>query len=171
MAAPSIVDGRFWPPMLMLRQCLCEALATHSPEAKLCWCAVIPGLPDLSGVVNGKGLAYVRFVGSQRSDGGVQATPSYDPCGEMLVATVEIGVYRCAPVAPPNKIVAGSAWEAVAEQQMSDHAAIQAALCCFRDRLADEGLDVPMMTGQSAAQGPEGGVVGLTYTMLMGQAL
>lgn len=172
MAAPAVVDMAFWPSMLTLRECLEESLLESSPDAALCMVAVIPGdAPDLSVVTGGKGLAYVRFGGAQRTTGGMLPSVEYSPCLDGQMASVEIATWRCAPVAGTNgRPVTQEAWLAATEQQMADHAAMRRALCCFTDRAQANDMDVQVLFSGSSAVGPQGGATGVVMQFMLSEA-
>lgn len=82
-----------------------------------------------------EGLAWVRATKVVHSS--TQNWPSADVipqggCGTKLLAvTLEIGIVRCAPTKPAQKIPSGEEWNAVAEATYLDYIAMERAICCF----------------------------------------
>lgn len=133
---PVVPDGSFWPQMLALRNCVCEELKVSAPDEPLCFCGVTVGAPDTSGVVNGKGAAWVSLAqnypyGQRFPQPNAEATT----CGSPMAAMLNVGVVRCWPVSssasgknPPTQ----RQQEKAAELVYSDMAALQRAICaCF----------------------------------------
>lgn len=156
------VDRRFWPLLLELRSCLCDALKESSPEHELCQCLVVPGIgPDPSAALSQKkGMAWVRLVNSYPSTSPPSPSSQMLPCHPQHAAQVEIGVLRCYPVPGPRGVLSAEVVEEAAELQMSDMAAMVRAVCCTeRDHVL----------GSYTPDGPAGGLYGGTWTVYFPQ--
>lgn len=82
------------------------------------------------------GLAWVRVVGVART-GPETDDPSFNTClhaGRRL--TLEMGTARCIPYGTVQRPTSCEDWTAAALRMDADHAAMEAALCCFRDAVS-----------------------------------
>ena len=108
-----------------------------------------------------EGLAWVRLAGVVPSS--TQNWPSADVtpqgnCGtKMLALNFEIGLVRCAPAKPADKMPSVEEWNAVAEATYLDYIAMTRAICCFQD-----GYRFLTLVGGYTPLGVDGNCVGGT---------
>jgi hypothetical protein len=168
-------DTRFWPGMVLLADCLCQQI-TDSGLPPVCFCGIIPGdavILDYCTSCDGDacGMAWVRLVsagpliGSPMAVGA--ANTGVNTCATLLVATIEVGIARCAPMpdddgAPPTM----ADQLAAAELHAADMAAVMRAIVCC------PGLDQRnMLLLDWAPIGPEGGCLGGRWQVMVGEAV
>ena len=81
------------------------------------------------------GLAWVRVAQIE----GLQdpSAPDFNTClhAERRL-TLEVGTARCIPTGDVTRPTSCDAWTLAALQMDADHAAMEAALCCFRDTVS-----------------------------------
>jgi hypothetical protein len=80
-----------------------------------------------------EGLGWVRPAGFVPSS---TTFPVQDPAPikggvRAWAVTLEMGVVRCAPTPPEDRIPTGEEWDVVTQAVMDDAAAMRRALCCF----------------------------------------
>lgn len=108
-----------------------------------------------------EGLAWVRL--SKIVPSSTNNWPSADViprggCGtQMLALTFEIGLVRCAPTPPANKMTTSETWNTVAEDTYLDYIAMTRAICCFQ-----EGYRYLTLVGEYTPLGVDGNCVGGT---------
>lgn len=93
----AVDDALFFERMLILSQCLCQAIE-DAGLPKPCFCGVVPGDAAIADYVScetdtGCGMAWVRLVSITPSETEVL---QFTPCMPPLVALMEVGVLRCA---------------------------------------------------------------------------
>lgn len=154
-------DTAVWPAMVSLSQCLCEEMEKAGLTAK-CYCGMLPGqqvaweYPD--------GQAWVRLVGAFPSTQFPnQVSRVVGSCYAPLAISLEVGILRCAPL--PKRagetITPAQQFEAV-RLQTADMAVMRRAIqCCFK------GSDV--LLGNYSPLGPNGGMVGGTWQVYIGE--
>lgn len=159
------LDTVFYPRLLALRECLCSVIKERElPD--VCFCGLVPGAAvplDYAGACsNGRsGMAWVRLTGLFPAPIFVEGSGGFTPCGTPLIASVEVGIARPAPVFdargnPPSY----EAQQESAAWVMADMAAAQYAItCCFPAHLREVRLSAWTPIG------PEGGVVGGFWTV------
>lgn len=152
----AIVEDRgIYPQMLILSDCLCEALAKRGWD-DLCWCSVVPGedIPWDVGLGNsdcGTAQAWVRLV--QVAD--ISETPGR--CAPRLSYTLELGVAFTVESVLGDRGELPTVEDMVSDtaKQVSSMRALYDAVCCLM-----EGDDVDVTYGQYASIGPVGGALG-----------
>lgn len=85
-----------------------------------------------------EGLAWVRVTkvvpSSTNNWPSADVTPQ-GGCGTKMVAiSLEIGIVRCAPTKPAQKIPSVEEWNEVAEATYLDFTAMSRAICCFQEQ-------------------------------------
>lgn len=116
-----------------------------------------------------EGLAWVRLAGVVPSS--TQNWPSADVvpqgnCGTKLLAlSFELGIVRCSPTPPADKMVTVETWNLVSEAVYLDYIAMTRAICCFLDQYKVAPLN---LTGQYEPLGVDGNCVGGTLAFTVG---
>ena len=155
-----MIDTKMWPYLLTLRTCLKDLLVADGFEA--CLVAVTPGEDvDPSGVQNGRGLAWVRLASAFGSNSPPAKAVTISNCTTGLAARIEVGVLRCMPM--PGRTQASLTQEQLefaAEAQLGDMLLMQRALCC---------AERPFLLDNYTPLGPQGGVVGGAWSVLVGE--
>lgn len=111
-----------------------------------------------------EGLAWVRVT--QVVPSSTNNWPSADvvpqgQCGtKMLAIGLEIGIVRCAPTPPAEKMVTDEQWNRVASLTYLDYAVMERAICCFVD-----GYRFLTLQGQWTPLGVDGNCVGGTINL------
>lgn len=157
-------DTYVWPTMAALAECLCTELAAAGLPPT-CLCGILPGEQiDASYVSDTEGMAWVRLVGAFPYSAFPQASMVGNPCVMPLAFELEVGSLWCAPSArdsrgnPPTM----EAQFATAEVQVAAMAAMHRAIvCCMPTQRATAAI------GQYTPAGPEGGVVGGTWNLVV----
>lgn len=166
-------DVRFWPQMVLLADCLCAEIAASGLPG-VCFCGVLAGdsvpldyCTECDG--GGCGMAWVRLsavtpLGSEAT--ATTGTGTFNTCTMPLVATVEVGIARCAPMPnedgePPTLAEQLDA----AQLQAADMAAsVRAIRCC-------EGIDQKaLVLAQWVPLGPDGGCLGGVWSFTTQEA-
>lgn len=153
---PLIQDTFLWPSLLSLTGALAQEItASNLPE--LCFLSPLPGSQVAADYcVDGMGWARVVNV-TEESD---EAAGSTRKCGLPRVATIEVGILRCAPVGsdsgePPT----ADQWLATAELTTADQAAVHRAITCHDHGWGDFAL------ANWTPAGPAGGCVGGAWSV------
>lgn len=159
-----VTDRWVWPTMTRLAECLCtEIVDAGLPPT--CFCGILPGEQiDASYVTSSEGMAWVRLAGGFPYNVFPNATLNGTTCAMPLAFELEVGAMWCAPVASDARGNPPSMTDqfAAAEIQVAAMAAMhRAILCCMPAERATAAL------GQYAPAGPEGGVVGGTWTVVV----
>lgn len=151
--------------MNTLVTCLCAQIVADG-GVEPCFCGLMPGevpLADYTSCDGSQdGMAWVRLVNAYPSVQLGAATTQPGNCGAMLGADIEVGVLRNMPAGddrgnPPTL----AQMNAAVIQAVNDAASARRAILCCNDSLA--GIDV--MLGQWSPMGPQGGLVGGTWTL------
>lgn len=162
------LDRAVWPVVEAMSVCLCSTLSDDGLGDDLCFCGIFPGSQAYDQMGDGTaGQAWVRVVRVFPSNTFPQIEQSpRRSCGADLAVELEIGVLRCAPMptdsgrVPPSM---SAQWDAT-RLQMADMASMQRAVqCCYRDS------DLVML-GNYTPTGPQGGIVGGTWQVLVSAA-
>lgn len=152
-----------WPTMARLAECLCnEIVAAGLPPT--CLCGILPGEQVDASYVNSKeGMAWVRLAGGYPYNVFPNASLNGTTCAMPLAFELEVGALWCAPVGdsrgnPPTM----EAQFATTEIQVAAMAAMhRAIICCMPTERATAAL------GLYTPAGPEGGVVGGTWSVVV----
>lgn len=164
-AAQDLATDRWvWPVMTRLAECLCTEIAAAGLPPT-CLCGIMPGeVVDASYVTAKEGMAWVRMAGGYPYNTFPNATLDGTTCAMPLAFELEVGAMWCAPVArdsrgnPPTM----EAQFAAAEIQVAAMAAMhRAIICCMPSERATAAL------GQYTPAGPEGGVVGGSWSVVV----
>lgn len=155
-----VEDDAIWPIMVQLSQCLCETLNERGLMPGNCFCGIFPG--DSAPWDYSDGMAYVRLVDTYPST--VFPTANTTPrvsCSAMLVATLEVGLFQCAPTLGADGSIPTEVdqFEAAQLQLAGMRAMQQAIACCDID---------PIVLGTYTPQGPQGGLVGGYWNVNVG---
>jgi hypothetical protein len=149
-------DRGVWPTIARLTDCLLEEFV-RSDLPIPCATTPVPGALLVRDYQDGQ--AWVRLVSAFPSS--VFPSPTTDPrsCRAPLAFALEVGVSRCAPSGdsaeePPDPLDMAAS----VELQTADMAAMHRAITCCLE--ANE-----YVLGSYAPFGPEGGVVGGTWTL------
>lgn len=147
-------DVDIFPWLVAFQQCLCEGLATDSPESPVCFCGILPG-SDLSTEWADGGQAWVRLMQAYPSKTFPEPEVESTPCGTGTAYQIEMGVLRCMP--KPSELT-GKVDEGlllnVIRQQLADMQTMRRAItCCV------EG-DYDLILNTYTPWGPEGGIYG-----------
>jgi hypothetical protein len=157
----------------VLRDCLFDALASRPgplPEERVQIRFGAEVFPDRSRPEDEccPGIAWVRPVETSPrfgvDDFGARCADS------LRRSTLEMAVYRCMPTPGVDALVTSAQWRAVFDQAESDHSAMEAALCCFKDLIATGVVPVgdPEITaGEWAPVGPDANCVGSTLQLVI----
>lgn len=161
---PLAVDFSVWPTMTALAECLCtEILKAGLPPT--CLCGVLPGEAiDASYVTDSEGMAWVRLAGAYPYNAFPNASLTGNPCVMPLAYQLEIGSLWCAPVARDSRGNPPTVDDqfATTEVQVAAMAAMHRAIvCCLPSERAQVAL------GQYTPSGPEGGVVGGVWSLVV----
>lgn len=155
-----------------LLECLREALADTPypiPDEYVCLRfgnQVNPSLGTLTDECC-TGLAWVRVALIE----GLQdpSAPDMNVClhAERRL-TLELGTARCIPTGDITRPTSCDAWTAAALQMDSDHAAMEAALCCFRDVTAAAPFaPYAIVVGSYEPFGPDGNCISGTLQITL----
>lgn len=151
-------DQLVWPHMLALRNCLCEEIE-RSGLPSVCFCEVVPGSAAMFDYPEG-GQAWVRLTQAFPSVVfPVQDTNPRGNCGTGLVAVLEVGIIRCAPMPSDggDMPTAQEQFEAT-RLQMADMQAIRRAIQCCMGKMKH-------VLGAYTPIGPDGNAVGGSWTV------
>ena len=162
-------DDIAYPRMVELAACLCTEL-TASGLPDVCFCGVLPGamvaLDTCGGCgATGKcGQAWVRLVSVFPSN-NFPNPDSAPTCASLLAFELEIGVMRCAPAMDSrgNPPTVAQQLDAVRLQTADMLAMRRAVACCMG------GTDNAYFLGTYSPYGPQGGCVGGSWTVVVGQ--
>lgn len=149
-----------------LAACLC-AEVTDDDGDSLCFCGVMAGdqaydFAGLGDCEDGKcGQAWVRVVTVYPMSVLGQANVETRNCDVGLGADLEVGLLRCWPIEEDGEAVDPLTMLEVAQQQLLDEESLRRAVSCCEE-LKDYIL------GQWTPVGPEGGLIGGTYTVYVG---
>lgn len=168
-------DKLLRPVAELLLGCLCaEVLANPSPPAKCGYRPYINGTP-LFGTLDDEccgGLAFLYAGGTmQPVVSGTTPDPGPVNCQLIYMATLQIGIWRCAPVGdlqlPPDQVVD---WNPLQNELFDDQASLRGAVCCFLKTQRTKRVSVGDYT--IINQGPEGRCIGtqVTLTVNLGRA-
>jgi hypothetical protein len=164
---PAVVDRVLWPLLDELRKSAARQLGAIARP--VCEFPVYSGSTQMPAdrcdcqcpETGGQGAGWVRLVNATTVTAGARTS---GPChGGTLNVTVEIGVYRCAPVAHGEPLRAPSAeeYEQHSRGFLLDGAALHRALLC--STLLDRG-QIPWQMLALTPLGPQGGCSGLAVT-------
>lgn len=154
------VDSPAFSSLVSLQQCLCEEIAKRNlPE--VCMCSVLPG-DSVALDYAEQGQAWVRLVMGYPTTTFPDQDQTLSNCGRPLAYQIEMGLMRCAPMlaedgTPPD---AQEQFEATRLQWADMEAMRQAIRCCYPD---------DAVLSQYTPYGPEGGLVGGTWTLYIGE--
>lgn len=110
-----------------------------------------------------EGLAWIRLM--KVSHSSTQNWPSADVipqgnCGTKLLALqFELGIVRCAPTPPAQKMTSSEQWNIVSEATYLDYIALERTVCCYIDQLRSPPL---YLVGDWSPLGVDGNCVGGT---------
>lgn len=175
MTAPpdvvDVVEDRIaWPVLIQLADCLCTELVTAGLPPT-CICAPFPGEAVATDYVNqDQGMAWVRLASMFPSSAFPAQDGTASGCLMPMAAQLEVGVLYCAPVTQgrSNRTPPGlSAMFDSTRLQMAAMAAMLRAIeCCLG---AANRKSVAL--GAYAPLGPDGGVVGGTWTVTVAEGV
>lgn len=110
-----------------------------------------------------EGLAWVRLMKVGHSSTQNWPSPDVIPqglCGTKLLALqFELGIVRCSPTPPAQKIVTSEQWNVVSEATYLDYIAMERAICCYLGRFKVPPLS---LVGDWTPLGVDGNCVGGT---------
>lgn len=159
-APPLREDVAIWPALASLTSCLCqEIVASGLPEVYIC--TPLPGEQIAAEYVSeDAGMAWTRLVSAFPST--TFPAQALVGCFAPLAFEVELGVLYCAPEpgadgSPPDM---AAQFDATRLQVAAMAAMRRALLCCF-----PTGNSKDLILGPYAPIGPDGGVVGGTWTV------
>ena len=169
MADTLVEDTVAWPLLADLSQCLCDQLAAAS-DRKLCFCGVVTG-EQVDGSLAGYdgctgGMAWVRVTNIFPST----TFPNPDlltGCSTLLAVEVEVGTLRPMVIPRGRKLPSVGDLAVATQQAMSDMAAMHRAIACCA---SSSSVDFVYQLGNYLPIGPEGGLVGGTWTFTFQQA-
>lgn len=107
------------------------------------------------------GLAWVRVASDDALADPDDASPCVDTARRL---TLELGTARCIPFGSVSAGPSCAAWTEAALKMDSDHAAMQAALCCALDAFRDQGA-YQVVPGSYTPAGPDGNCISGTLTV------
>lgn len=151
-----------------LLDALNNELVTDGSRADMCSCTIYPGdaVPMDYGLESCGGMAWVRLVAAGPTTAFPSASVTVDNCTYSLAYTVEMGIMRPAPIAEQF----GS------EVELPDDTAhfnasnrLTQDLTLMHRAIKDAKKDIPLLVlGSWTPQGPQGGTVGGTWTLTVG---
>jgi hypothetical protein len=160
-----VTDKSIWPAITALTSCLCQQIDLRGLPP-VCICTPLPGeVLATDYVTEDAGMAWVRLESAWPSTAFPNQAVGSSSCKAPLAFALEIGIAYCAPMpasdgTPPDL---ASQFESV-ELQMAAMAAMRAAIeCCMPASTADYAI------GMYSPMGPEGGVVGGTWSMFLAE--
>lgn len=159
-----IDDTLIWPIMVQMRDCLCETLTERGLMPGNCFCGIVPGQQATWDYQSG--MAWVRLASTVPSAIFPAQSFALNNCGTTLAAELEVGVLQCTPGPdasgnPPDQ---DQQFEA-ARLQVASMAAVRDAILCCAD-----SSDLDLILGGYDPQGPNGNLVGGTWTVSVGRA-
>lgn len=160
-----LIDGQFFQLAADLSDCLCQALA-EAGGPSLCFCGVMPGnVVDFGLAMGGKcdgGMAWVRI--SQIFPSTVFPEPDTDTahCSTLLAAVIEVGVSRPVILGTDKRNPTLDELTWATRLQLSDMSAMRRAIRCC---VAGSNVDFTYLMGDYAPDGPDGGLLGGTWTL------
>lgn len=163
-------DGMFWQLMEDLSGCLCTMLAeAGGPE--LCFCGVIPGSDvDTMLATLGRcdgGMAWVRLDTSFPSTTFPQPD-QLASCTTLMAAVLEVGVLRPVMLGTDRRAPSMDELVAATRLQLSDRTAMQKAIQCC---VTGTDVDFVYLMGDYSPEGPQGGLVGGSWTLTIQQGI
>lgn len=163
----SYPDKLLKPVADQLLACLCDAvLAAPVSVAQCGYRPYINGTP-MFGTLEDEccnGLAFV-YPGSPASPvtSGTTADPGPVNCQLIWAATMQIGIWRCAPIGTLQIPVSQDEWTATQNQLFDDFATLRQAVCCFIKARPTKTVSVGDYT--IINNGPEGMCIGSSVTL------
>lgn len=166
---PELKDGLFWQILEDLSACLCSTLAdAKGPE--LCFCGVLPGDTVDEGLAAvgscSGGMAWVRLANSYAST----TFPDADAiagCSVLLAAQFEIGVLRPIILGNDRRNPTSDELVAATRVQLSDMTAMHRAIRCC---VGGSEVDFVYALGDYTPEGPDGGLLGGSWTLTVQQS-
>lgn len=150
-------DTRVWPILVELKDCLCQELTNSELLPSDCFCGIVPG--EEVPYDYGKGMAWVRLTGANPSRTFPNTAVYTTGCGAPLAFGVEVGAIACIPgLSPTGGFPTAEVREEAARVQVTTMQAMRRAITCCLPK----GLEVVLQN--YVPVGPEGGVVGGTWT-------
>lgn len=147
--------------------CLCEA-ATLNPKPPLACCfrPYVNGTA-LFGTLADEccdGLAFVYFGPAYPSRDNFPA-PDSEPvtCGLTWAMTVQLGIWRCAPIGTLQAAPSCDDWNTVSEDLLNDYATLRDAVCCLISQRQSKTIHVGPWS--IINDGPEGACIGSSITL------
>lgn len=110
------------------------------------------------------GVAWVRVVSVERARARDDAASMC--AGAERVLTLEMGAVSCKPFGTVQSPISADAWDVLAVQQDAYHGAMEAALCCAWDDLANT-LGWSAVAGPYEPGGPDGNCVSGTMQVIV----
>lgn len=171
MADPvSIYDNRVFSQMADIITCLCAQIASNGLPGT-CFCGIIAGDQpyDATGVGDGDcdddtdGQAWIRLINAYPSnDIGVALTTPGNCAGTGFGYDLEVGILRGIRIEENGGALPAEEMLSAVQLQVADMLTMQQALeCCALD-------NKDFVIGQYLPIGPEGGLVGGTWTISIG---
>lgn len=162
-------DKLLRPAAESLLACLCLAvLASPVPTGSCGFRPYINGTP-LFGTLDDECCSGTSFVYAGQA-GPVTAGTTADPgpvnCKLTWGATMQIGIWRCAPVGDLQLPPAPADWTATQNQLFDDFATLRQAVCCFINARPAKTVSVGEYT--IINNGPEGMCIGSSVTLTVG---
>lgn len=161
-----VTDRSIWPAITALTSCLCQTLETRGLPP-VCICTPMPGEELATDyVTEDAGMAWVRLVSAYPSVSFPNAAVNAS-CASPLAFELEVGVAYCAPMPENDGTPPGMSaqFDAVEVQMAAMDAMTAALLCCF------PGNRVDVVLNQYTPMGPQGGVVGGTWSLYVAQGV
>lgn len=169
-------ETKIYPVIIDLVACLCEEISARELPA-VCRCGLMPGASAAldfgpSDLSKGNGQAWVRYAGhapAEVANGATGGVFNAGPCRGERIYELEVGISRCEPAGttinqrytPPK---AEEQLESV-RLALADAAAMEAAVCCLKERLREDDFVVGI--GTAAPLESSGGVGGSTLQVFV----
>lgn len=164
-------DGDFWPIILRLQGCLEVEYARSGIEIG-CFSGPLPGAGIESELLTANecgAMGFIRLANVYPTNGFPALDEGGGTCESQLAATIEVGLHRIAPTPNRKGLIPKTEWFEAARHTASDMAALRRAIkCCIKDFEEETRQDLPFALGTWDAVGPEGGVVGGSWTIVIG---
>ena len=149
-----VEDKRIYPLLVSLAGCLCGKLAEFNIQT--CFCGVVFGdTVDVTPVAEDGSMGWVRLA----NIAPIEDETTGQRCQVRLGATIQVGFGTCYPI-DADPLTVDEQLEVTRMQMSGMQASLQAILCCD---WVDRGRQLQI--GEYQPLGPEGGVVGGTWTL------
>lgn len=150
-------DTKVWPILEALKECLCTTLREAELLPGNCFCGILPGSDVPFDYQNG--MAWVRLTDASPSTVFPAAAEYRRGCGSPLSFGVEVGALNCIPgLSATGTFPSAAVREEATRVQVATMMKMREAIVCCMPK------ELEIFLGAYAPVGPEGSVVGGTWT-------